>query len=123
MKRTSYLLSITVLLVVGLSGCTGMQRASQTANAVAVLSPTQGNDSHGTVYFTRVKDGVRIDGEITSLKPGSPVPGSVDLLNSTNFPFRRGYRPPLPVRKNLQCNACSLGKQSCREEVLHFGPI
>ena len=71
MTRKTYLLSSTVLTMFALCGCTGMQRASQTADAVAVLSPTQGNDAHGTVYFTRVKDGVRIDGEITSLKPGS----------------------------------------------------
>jgi len=71
MKRTTYLLSITALVTLALCACTGIQRASTTADAVAVLSPTQGNQAHGTVYFTRVKDGVRIDGEVTGLTPGA----------------------------------------------------
>ncbi len=41
------------------------------ADAIAALSPTQGNEAHGNIYFTKVKEGVRIDGEISGLKPGS----------------------------------------------------
>ncbi len=38
--------------------------------AVAVLSPTQGNEVHGTVRFTKVATGVRVVADLTGLKPG-----------------------------------------------------
>jgi Cu-Zn family superoxide dismutase len=38
--------------------------------AVAVLIPTQGNEVHGTVRFTKVANGVRVVADITGLKPG-----------------------------------------------------
>ncbi len=59
---------MTILLAAGFCGCTSFRQ--QTAEAVAVLSPTQGNSAQGTVYFSRSGDGVRIDGEIAGLRPG-----------------------------------------------------
>ncbi len=38
--------------------------------AVAELEPTQGNNVKGTVTFTEVADGVRVNAEITGLTPG-----------------------------------------------------
>ena len=68
MKRTSYLIATTILVSAALCGCTSIRE--QTAEGIAVLSPTQGSIAQGTIYFGRAMDGVRIDGEITGLKPG-----------------------------------------------------
>lgn len=68
MKRTSSVTVAAILLVAGLCGCTSIRQ--QTAEAVAVLNPTQGSIAQGTIYFSRATDGVRLDGEITGLKPG-----------------------------------------------------
>jgi Cu-Zn family superoxide dismutase len=68
MKRTTYHWATTILLTLGFCGCATIREHN--ADAIAVLSPTQGNEARGNLYFTRVKDGVRIDGEITGLKPG-----------------------------------------------------
>ncbi|MHA3772151.1 superoxide dismutase family protein [Verrucomicrobiota bacterium sgz303538] len=38
--------------------------------AVAVLVPTQGNQVKGTITFSKVEDGVRVQGEISGLTPG-----------------------------------------------------
>lgn len=38
--------------------------------AVAVLIPTQGNDVHGVVRFTKVENGVRVQADVTGLTPG-----------------------------------------------------
>ena len=69
MKRTSYLTATTILVATALCGCTSIRE--QTAEGIVVLSPTQGNIAQGTLYFSRAGDGVRIDGEITGLKPGT----------------------------------------------------
>ena len=72
MKRTTYFWASLIVVAIGLSGCaTNKDAAAKKADAIAVLSPTQGNEVRGTVYFTKVADGVRIDGEVTGLKPGS----------------------------------------------------
>ena len=39
--------------------------------AIAVLHPAQGADVHGTITFREVADGVRVEGEITGLTPGT----------------------------------------------------
>ena len=44
--------------------------ASTLTSAVAVLIPTQGNDVHGTVRFTKVAGGVHVVAEVTGLTPG-----------------------------------------------------
>src|SRR5204863_7343636 len=41
------------------------------ATATTDLGPTQGNNVRGTVTFTRVSDGVRVEATITGLTPGT----------------------------------------------------
>ncbi len=41
------------------------------AQVVAVMQPTEGNKAGGTVVFTRIKDGVKVEANITGLAPGS----------------------------------------------------
>lgn len=38
--------------------------------AVAMIEPTEGNDAHGIVTFTQIKNGIRVQGEIQGLTPG-----------------------------------------------------
>jgi Cu-Zn family superoxide dismutase len=38
--------------------------------AVAVLHPTRGNTAEGTVTFTRMKGGVKVEADVTGLSPG-----------------------------------------------------
>ena len=45
-------------------------RADSVTKAVAVLSPTKGNDVSGTVTFTKVDGGVKIVADVTGLTPG-----------------------------------------------------
>jgi Cu-Zn family superoxide dismutase len=72
MKRIITFWTSVFVIAAGLVGCaTNNNKAASKADAVAVLSPTQGNDVRGTIYFTKVSGGVRIDGEVTGLKPGS----------------------------------------------------
>ena len=64
--------SLGVVLSLGICGCaTNKETSTHKADAIAVLSPTQGNEVRGTLYFTKLSEGVRIDGEITGLKPGT----------------------------------------------------
>jgi Cu-Zn family superoxide dismutase len=44
--------------------------AEPVTKAVAVLSPTKGNNVSGTVTFTKVEGGVKIVADVTGLKPG-----------------------------------------------------
>jgi Cu-Zn family superoxide dismutase len=52
-------------------GCESGPEAGGVSKAVAVLSPTQGNNVQGTVTFTREKGGVRVVANITGLTPGA----------------------------------------------------
>jgi Cu-Zn family superoxide dismutase len=72
MKNKTYLSGIGLLLLLGLCGCgtTTKHVVAPKADAVAVLTPTQGNTVQGTIYFIKVADGVRVEGEIVGLKPG-----------------------------------------------------
>jgi len=67
--------SVFVLVVAGL--IIGIQHAAQAGKssgapvkAVAVLYPTTGNQVHGTVTFTKVRDGVKVIADINGLSPG-----------------------------------------------------
>src|SRR5689334_17957393 len=72
MNRITYFWAASIIVAASLCGCaSNTSKAAKKADAIAVLSPTQGNDVRGTIYFTRVADGVRIDGEVAGLKPGS----------------------------------------------------
>jgi Cu-Zn family superoxide dismutase len=46
------------------------QKQGTVRKAVAYLNPTQGNKVQGTVWFTRERDGIRVQAEITGLTPG-----------------------------------------------------
>ncbi len=46
------------------------QQSPKASKAVAVLHPTKGNHVTGTVTFTKVPDGVRVQANITGLTPG-----------------------------------------------------
>lgn len=48
-----------------------MMAVPAVTSAVAVLIPTQGNDVHGTVRFTKVDGGVRVVADVTGLTPGA----------------------------------------------------
>ena len=71
MKNKTYLSGIGLLVILSLCGCaTSKEAAARKADAVAVLTPTQGNNVQGTIYFIKLADGVRVEGEVVGLKPG-----------------------------------------------------
>ena len=82
MKRNYALLSLGVAAMAGLATLatsnaqTGMRHGNAMAmqppvtKAIAVLHPTQGNNVHGTVTFTRLASRVRVVADITGLTPG-----------------------------------------------------
>lgn len=59
MIRTTILLSLTALAL------------GAADSAVAVMHPTAGNDTAGSVTFTPVDGGVKVEAEITGLEPDS----------------------------------------------------
>lgn len=73
MKRNIYLAGSIVILGLGFLGCATEKEGTtgnSKAEAVANLNPTKDSTVRGTIYFTRVSDGVRVDGEVTGLTPG-----------------------------------------------------
>lgn len=65
--------SIKSVLIIGilattLTGCLNNQ--PKIDNAIAVITPTTGNKTHGIVTFTKVKTGIRIQATVTGLTPG-----------------------------------------------------
>lgn len=50
----------------------GKDAATDTAarKAVCALHPTEGNEVRGVIHFVEEKDGVRVHGEVTGLRPG-----------------------------------------------------
>src|SRR5256885_6359060 len=126
MKRTTYLSAMTIILAAALSGCQSLRE--QNADAVAVLNPTQGNNVHGTVYFTRIAGGVRIDGEINGLKPGThgfhihdkgdcSAPDAMSAAGHYN-PTGQPHGAPYSVQRhmgdfgNIEANASGVAKFS-----------
>jgi len=69
MKRNIYLTGGILVLATAL-GCASYREAAHKPDATATLNPTKDSTVKGTVTFTKVADGVRIDGEVTGLKPG-----------------------------------------------------
>ena len=60
MNRITYFWAASIVVAASLCGCaSNTTKAAKKADAIAVLSPTQGNDVRGTIYLTRVADGVR----------------------------------------------------------------
>ena len=47
-----------------------MADANAPTAAIAVLHPTEGNDVHGVVTFTKVADGVKVSADVRGLTPG-----------------------------------------------------
>jgi len=66
----TYLIALTFLSPAVISGQSTANRASPPLKAIAVLRSTAGNNVTGTVTFTEVEDGVRVDAVITGLTPG-----------------------------------------------------
>jgi Cu-Zn family superoxide dismutase len=63
------LLASTLLLTAGEEKKADAPKKGPT-KAVAVMSPTKGNDVHGVVTFTQEGDAIHITGKITGLTPG-----------------------------------------------------
>ena len=63
-------LMFALLLTAASSGQSTEQQPSVPLRAIAVLHPTEGNNVTGTVTFTEVEDGVRVDADIHGLTPG-----------------------------------------------------
>jgi superoxide dismutase, Cu-Zn family len=61
---------VCAIIAVALCGCETFSGGPK-EQAVAEINPTQGNKAHGTVTFTKVKDGIQIEADITELTPGS----------------------------------------------------
>ena len=72
MLRTALLLIGTALILPGLiAGCgQGAFEPTPRADAVAMLSPTAGHSTTGTVIFIRTGQGVRVIAELAGLSPG-----------------------------------------------------
>src|SRR5574341_1176543 len=71
MKRNYFVTACVSILSLGICGCeTYRQGSAVKPSATATLSPTKDSNVRGTVSFTKVSDGVRIDGEVTGLTPG-----------------------------------------------------
>lgn len=72
MVRSLMALSCMSLAAVAMLGCGSMEHARQWQSvdqAVAVVHPTEGNDAHGTVLFTKEGDAVRVRADIRGLEP------------------------------------------------------
>jgi Cu-Zn family superoxide dismutase len=76
MKKANRNLLVAVLIFAALM-CLGVAADSlyagegaKIAKAVAVLHPTQGNDVSGTVVFTQMKNGVKVEADINGLSAG-----------------------------------------------------
>jgi Cu-Zn family superoxide dismutase len=77
MDKTYYIIKMLVLVLVASGLIIGLQHATQAGKssvtpikAVAVLSPTTGNQVHGTVIFTKVRNGVKVVADVEGLSPG-----------------------------------------------------
>jgi len=68
----TYLVALTCpfFLPALVSGQSTAKHVSPPLKAIAVLHPAAGNNVTGTVTFTEVEDGVRVDAAITGLTPG-----------------------------------------------------
>jgi superoxide dismutase, Cu-Zn family len=77
MDKTYHIIKVSVLVLVVTGLLIGIQHATQAGKssgapekAVAVLYPTAGNQVHGVVTFTKVKNGVKVVADIDGLTPG-----------------------------------------------------
>jgi Cu-Zn family superoxide dismutase len=74
MKMPFKLLAPTLVSAVALFAAVALHAADMAmpgpTAAIAVLIPTQGNEVHGTVRFTKAANGVHVVADLTGLKPG-----------------------------------------------------
>ncbi len=83
MKRNYVFVSVGLTALAGLAALSASNAQTQmqhrggvmamqpaVTKAIAVLHPTQGNNVHGTVTFTRLASRVRVVADITGLTPG-----------------------------------------------------
>ena len=68
--ETRLLGAVLILLTSGLVGATARAQTTQ-PSAIAVLSPTEGNDLQGTVTFIQTPEGVRVQANLTGLTAGT----------------------------------------------------
>ncbi len=68
--ETRLLGAVLILLTSALVGATARAQTTQ-PSAIAVLSPTEGNDLQGTVTFIQTPEGVRVQANITGLTAGT----------------------------------------------------
>ena len=76
--RSKSLAGLCAMLLLAASACAKKEEPAQTTEtpaaqptqAVAELSPTQGNNVHGTVTFTQEAGGVHVVADLTGLTPG-----------------------------------------------------
>lgn len=69
------LLGVPALFILIWSGCTQHETIHEPeivthTSVVAVMYPTAGNETHGTVTFEKVDEGIRVSAEIDGLSPG-----------------------------------------------------
>ncbi len=57
------------MLAVALCGCQTFEGTAP-ERAVAELQPTQGHKAHGTVIFTKVRNGIKVEADVLDLSPG-----------------------------------------------------
>ena len=73
--ETRLLGAVLILLTSALVGATARAQTTQPTaagpSAIAVLSPTEGNDLQGTVTFIQTPEGVRVQANITGLTAGT----------------------------------------------------
>ena len=68
--ETRLLGAVLILLTSALVGATARAQTTQ-PSAIAVLSPTEGNDLQGTVTFIQTPEGVRVRANLTGLTAGT----------------------------------------------------
>ena len=68
--ETRLLGAVLILLTAALLGATARAQTTQ-PSAIAVLSPTEGNDLQGTVTFIQTPEGVRVQANLTGLSAGT----------------------------------------------------
>jgi Cu-Zn family superoxide dismutase len=80
MKYSKFLLLFSIFLIClsgmycekkePLENIVSMETENPVTEAVAVLHPTEGNEAHGIVSFTKVEGGIKITADVEGLSPG-----------------------------------------------------
>lgn len=76
-----WLIACLIIAALGLVGCTQQEAEQEQMDteetamdvekkAVAELSPTEGNEAHGTVTFTQVEDGIQVVADLEGVPEG-----------------------------------------------------